>query len=55
MLKTKVVEKIKNTQLMFNIFFNSCFLSDSVGKYGRSRQATYDNMITVHTLCMLGN
>jgi hypothetical protein len=52
MLRTKVVENIKTQSLCsITCFRKSCRLWNNVEKYGRSRQATQDNMTHAH--CML--
>jgi len=49
MLPTKVAEKVKTLIVCsVNLFWTSCHLWDNVGKYGRARQATEDNMEHVH-------
>ena len=52
--KTEVAGKIK-THISYSITFfrKSCRLSDNVGKYCGTGQATDDNIITAHALCML--
>jgi len=46
----------QNTHFMFNIFFwKLCRLWDNVEKSRRLGQATDDNIITAHVLCLLDN
>jgi len=49
-----VAEKVK-TRIVYSVnsFWKSCHLWDNVGKYGRARQATEDNMEHAH--CILDN
>jgi hypothetical protein len=54
MFQTKVVDKIKTYMLRsITCFLKWCLLWDNVETYGRTGQATEDNM--AHAYCMLGD
>ena len=55
--QANVVEKIKNTHAILEIFFfrKSCSIGDDLEKYDRDKQALNEQYKSAHKLCMQDN